>query len=102
VEGDNWMITQQTASYLIKKMQDVVENPNNTSSDDTQRLYRQYIQEKGQRSPLPAVSSGIIDDASIVEAFKWRAAALVRLITHIMFLISLTINRHINAIMNAS
>jgi hypothetical protein len=102
VEGDNWMITQQTASYLIKKMQEVVENPNKTSNDDTQQLYRQYVQEKEHRRPLQAVSSGIVGDAAVVEAFKWRAAALVRLIIHVMCLISLTSNRHINAIMNVS
>ena len=27
VEGDNWMITQQTASYLIKRMTETVKNP---------------------------------------------------------------------------
>jgi hypothetical protein len=71
------MITQQTASYLIKKMQEVVENSGSPSNDDTQRLYGRYVQEKQQRNPSRAVGPGRIDDIAIVEAFQWRAAALV-------------------------
>lgn len=78
VEGDNWMITQQVAAYLIKKMQQCVENPDAVSKDPTDELFKHYLQSKDHRIPDSYLNptSGAIDDASIVSVFQWRAAAL--------------------------
>ncbi|KAF1928514.1 acyl-CoA oxidase [Didymella exigua CBS 183.55] len=78
VEGDNWMITQQVASYLIKKMQQCVESPDAASKDPTDELFKHYLQNKDHRIPESYLDpqNGEIDDASIVSVFQWRAAAL--------------------------
>ena len=76
------MITQQVASYLIKKMDDVVKHPNNTPIDETDRLFQEYIREKGRRVARQVLLNGSIDDSAIVDAFRWRAAALVVLKAH--------------------
>lgn len=78
VEGDNWMITQQVAAYLIKKMQHCVENPDTPSKDPTDELFIHYLQNKDHRIPESYTNSasGSIDDSSIVSIFQWRAAAL--------------------------
>jgi acyl-CoA oxidase len=71
------MITQQVASYLIKKMDDVMKTPNKPPTDDTDRLFKQYIREKSKRVPRHVLANNMIDDSAIVDAFQWRAAALV-------------------------
>lgn len=78
VEGDNWMITQQVAAYLIKKMQACVKDPDAPSKDPTEELFRYYLANKDHRIPQSYTdpSSGAIDDASLVSIFQWRAAAL--------------------------
>jgi acyl-CoA oxidase len=78
VEGDNWMITQQTASYLIKKMDTTMRRPVGPSKDPTEELFSFY---RGSSKPLSRVVDGnAIDNDAIVEAFKWRAAELVSLL----------------------
>jgi acyl-CoA oxidase len=78
VEGDNWMITQQVAAYLIKKMQQCVEKPDAASKDPTDELFKHYLQNKDHRIPQSYLDaqSGHVDDNSIVSIFQWRAAAL--------------------------
>lgn len=76
VEGDNWMITQQVASYLIKKMDAVVKDPDAQSKDPTDDLFKHYLRSRSTRQPLDIISGAIIDDQAVVEAFKWRAAHL--------------------------
>lgn len=78
VEGDNWMITQQVAAYLIKKMQICVEHPDKSSKDPTDELFKHYLQNKDHRIPESYLdpTSSAINDASIVSIFQWRAAAL--------------------------
>ncbi|KAF2742569.1 acyl-CoA oxidase [Sporormia fimetaria CBS 119925] len=76
VEGDNWMITQQVAAYLIKKMTQAVKNPNNKAKDPTDVLFQTYLQTRSSRTPKTIVSSSGIDDEAIVDAFQWRAADL--------------------------
>jgi acyl-CoA oxidase len=77
VEGDNWMITQQVASYLIKKMMNAVQNPSKQSADPTDDLFKQYLSERSRKSPQDVISNGRINNDAIVEAFRWRAADLV-------------------------
>jgi acyl-CoA oxidase len=72
VEGDNWMITQQTASYLIKRMQAVVDNPNQQSSESIDALFKHYI-----RTQSSSPSYNILEnDWALVKAFQHRASYL--------------------------
>lgn len=78
VEGDNWMITQQVAAYLIKKMQHCVEKPDAASKDPTEELFKHYLLNKDHRIPESYfdLQNGEIDNTKIVSIFQWRAAAL--------------------------
>ncbi|KAF2035642.1 acyl-CoA oxidase [Setomelanomma holmii] len=76
VEGDNWMITQQVAAYLIKKMTDAVNDPNAPPKDPTDELFQFYLKNRSHRIPQTVVQDGTINDPSIVEIFQWRAADL--------------------------
>ncbi|KAF2441755.1 acyl-CoA oxidase [Karstenula rhodostoma CBS 690.94] len=74
VEGGNWMITQQVAAYLIKKMTQCVRH---ALQDLTEELFKGYIRDRARHTPasfLPA--DGSIDDDALVQIFQWRAAAL--------------------------
>lgn len=70
VEGDNWMITQQTASYLIKRMQGAVKAKPDLQ-DEVERDYQTYLMERDKyvASDLDILN----DDAHVVEAFKRRS-----------------------------
>ncbi|KAJ4365082.1 hypothetical protein N0V83_008699 [Neocucurbitaria cava] len=77
VEGDNWMITQQVAAYLIKKMTDNIANPDRPPKDPTDELFQFYLKNRGHRIPQSVVKDQkIVDDQNIVEIFQWRAADL--------------------------
>ena len=49
VEGDNWMITQQTASYLIKRMA-AAEAQKGEPQDEVEHSCREYLSEKSRSS----------------------------------------------------
>ena len=72
------MITQQVASYLIKKMEAAVKSPQSAPTDRTDELFKTYLRVKGSRSPSQIVTGGEANDQAIVDAFRWRAADLVR------------------------
>lgn len=81
VEGDNWMITQQTAAYMIKKMVAAV-GSRGAATDEIDVQFETY---------LPLVqSSGNVDceydifgnDHDLVRSFQHRATALVRIPVH--------------------
>jgi acyl-CoA oxidase len=76
VEGDNWMITQQVAAYLIKKMTAAVKDPNAATKDPTDKLLQFYLKNRGHRVPQPVSKGGVISDEAVVEVFQWRAADL--------------------------
>lgn len=77
VEGDNWMITQQVAAYLIKKMTDAVETPARAPENPTDELFQFYLRSRSHRIPQTVVKpNGDIDDQAIVDIFQWRAADL--------------------------
>lgn len=77
VEGDNWMITQQVAAYLIKKMAEAVKHPDAAPKDPTDELFQYYLKNRGHRIPQTVMKKdGSIDDQAIVEIFQWRAADL--------------------------
>lgn len=70
------MITQQVASYLIKKMDAAVQRGNKQGSDTTDELFQSYLAARNQKSPANVLVSGRVDNDAVVEAFRWRAADL--------------------------
>ena len=73
VEGDNWMITQQTASYLIKRMTEAVKNPSSHAKHSVDAQYRNFLQHK------PNTTSNfdiLANDDDLVKAFQHRASYL--------------------------
>ncbi|KAL2368794.1 hypothetical protein BDBG_16110 [Blastomyces gilchristii SLH14081] len=72
VEGDNYMITQQVARYLIKKVRELVERPNSQATTRTEESLRRFLASKDTKLYLSVLTS----DEDIVEAFEWRAAYL--------------------------
>ncbi|KAH7401569.1 acyl-CoA oxidase [Pyrenochaeta sp. MPI-SDFR-AT-0127] len=77
VEGDNWMITQQVAAYLINKMTEAVKDPTAPPKDPTDELFQFYLKNRGHRIPQGAVeSNGQVNDLAIVDIYQWRAADL--------------------------
>ncbi|KAF2671005.1 acyl-CoA oxidase [Microthyrium microscopicum] len=74
VEGDNWMITQQVASYLIKKMDEVVTNTAGKSKDTVVGQFQSFLTAK---KPFYTLFQGSeINAKEILNAFEWRSAYL--------------------------
>ena len=71
VEGDNWMITQQTASYLIKQMTAAVEKKGPVK-DVFGEACKRYLDSRDGLEPLNFVN----DDQAVVDAFQRRALDL--------------------------
>lgn len=65
VEGDSWMISQQTASYLIRRMTEVVAGK---TSEPIDAQFQAYM--KGRKTSFS------LDDAGLVAAFKDRVSYL--------------------------
>ncbi|KAL5363343.1 acyl-CoA dehydrogenase/oxidase C-terminal [Aspergillus floccosus] len=74
VEGDNWMITQQMARYLMKKAELIAKQGRQyIPAKDTERMLHQYYH--GQYNSKSTFKL-FDDDAQIVAAFSRRAAFL--------------------------
>ncbi|KAL4760922.1 acyl-CoA dehydrogenase/oxidase [Aspergillus foveolatus] len=81
VEGDNWMITQQTAAYLIKKMGSVVSGSvAKVGKDEIDVQFTTYLPKvqgresgKGNRQYDYDI---LRNDGDLVQAFQHRATAL--------------------------
>lgn len=71
VEGDNWMITQQTASYLIKQMTAAVQQKGEPK-ETHEGTCRRYLAQRNRFRPLDVTN----DDGAIVEAFQRRSLDL--------------------------
>ncbi|KAK5045202.1 hypothetical protein LTR84_009535 [Exophiala bonariae] len=71
VEGDNWMITQQTAAYLIKRMTEVVKNHDLKPSDSVDVQLQAFIQSQQKQQNF-----SLDDDFALVQAFRHRASYL--------------------------
>lgn len=70
VEGDNWMITQQTASYLMKRMA-AAEAAEGEPQDEVERSCRQYLE---RRARLSAGNFKVLkSEVDIVQAFERRS-----------------------------
>ncbi|KAF5012777.1 hypothetical protein FDECE_1197 [Fusarium decemcellulare] len=79
VEGDNWMITQQMARYLIKKAKLVATTPHFKPENQTEEALLRFWQRNSGN--LQAANPGkgldvLKNDNDIVEAFQHRAAFL--------------------------
>lgn len=73
VEGDNWMITQQTASYLIKRMSSAVASKGKPQ-DDVEQACREWL---GKERSSTVVRLRIFDsDEELVQAFHRRSRDL--------------------------
>ena len=70
VEGDNWMITQQAARYLLNKVDDVMKSPSQPGQGQTEAKLREFY--SNQTSP-PRMTSLESDD-DISKAFEWRVS----------------------------
>ena len=73
VEGDNWMITQQTASYLIKRMEAAVAGKGQ-AQDDMEQSCRDWLKHEYNRKPEPYHIFN--NDQDIVKAFTRRSRDL--------------------------
>lgn len=67
-EGDNYMLTQQVARYLLKTARAVKEGT--APDNDTARILKHYL----SRRDTGAAYDVLNDDADIVAAFAWRTA----------------------------
>ncbi|KAK4494062.1 hypothetical protein PRZ48_014325 [Zasmidium cellare] len=72
VEGDNWMITQQVARYLLKKVKDLSTASRSTTASRLDASLARFR----EHSKSPPQLSGLSDARSILEAFEWRTAFL--------------------------
>ena len=72
VEGDNWMITQQTASYIIKRMTEVTKSPNKTTKESIDAQFRRYLSTNEAQPNFDIIHS----DADLVSAFEHRCSYL--------------------------
>lgn len=69
-EGDNYMLTQQVARYMLKTARAVI---NGTAPDnETARILKHYLSRKNTGAAFDVLNS----DADIVSAFAWRTAFL--------------------------
>ncbi|OAP55197.1 hypothetical protein AYL99_10897 [Fonsecaea erecta] len=72
VEGDNWMITQQVARYLIKKVKEQIHAPKDKPSGQTEEHIKTYLSAQSPTRKLDVLES----DQSIVDAFNWRMSCM--------------------------
>ncbi|KAL2867251.1 acyl-CoA dehydrogenase/oxidase [Aspergillus lucknowensis] len=76
VEGDNWMITQQTAAYMLKKMTAALQKPNAVVADEIDGQFRAslplILDGAGKESSYDILGS----DEDLVKSFQRRATAL--------------------------
>ncbi|KAK3170961.1 hypothetical protein OEA41_003045 [Lepraria neglecta] len=69
-EGDNYMLTQQVARYLLKSARAVLNG--NPSDNDTTRIFRSFL----SRRDMGAAFDVLGRDEDIVAAFAWRTSFL--------------------------
>lgn len=73
VEGDNWMITQQVARFLIKKVKDRAENPSARVLSRTEQNLQVFWNNRHEQTSFVVLEN----DEDILKAFNWRASWLV-------------------------
>lgn len=73
VEGDNWMITQQVASYLIKRVKERAHSLKSQALNKTDEHLKDFLYSRVRKPKFRVLE----DDAELVQAFHWRMAWLV-------------------------
>ncbi|KAJ5227844.1 hypothetical protein N7489_008552 [Penicillium chrysogenum] len=76
VEGDNWMITQQVAAYVIKKMTAAVGSPDTPGIDETDARFKEFIRNKRRPGSEKRTYDILNSDLDIVKSFELRATAM--------------------------
>ena len=69
-EGDNYMLTQQVARYLLKTARSVLKG--NEPSNDTMSILASFLSRQDQGAAFDVLGN----DADLVGAFAWRSAFL--------------------------
>lgn len=69
-EGDNYMLTQQVARYLLKSARAVLSGK--AADNDTTRFLKYYLKRKDVGAAFDVLGS----DTELVDAFAWRVAYL--------------------------
>lgn len=69
-EGDNYMLTQQVARYLLKSARSVLQG--SAPENDTTRILRHFL----QRQDIGAAFDVLSSETDLVAAFAWRTAFL--------------------------
>ena len=69
-EGDNYMLTQQVARYLLKSARSVLKG--NAPDNDTTQILSYYL----KRQDMGAAFDVLGEDDELVAAFAWRSAFL--------------------------
>jgi acyl-CoA oxidase len=69
-EGDNYMLTQQVARYLLKSARSVLKG--NEPTNDTTAILANFLSRQDQGAAFDVLGN----DADIVAAFAWRSAFL--------------------------
>jgi acyl-CoA oxidase len=73
VEGDNWMITQQVAQYLIKKVNERSHSLKSQALNMTEEHLKDYLYSRVREPKFKVLE----DNEAIVQAFNWRMSWLV-------------------------
>jgi acyl-CoA oxidase len=73
VEGDNWMITQQVAQYLIKKVNERSHSLKSQAVNKTEEHLKDYLYSRVREPKFKVLE----DNEAIVQAFNWRMSWLV-------------------------
>lgn len=76
VEGDNWMITQQVAAYLIKQIAAAVNSPYTPSDNDTDASFKELIRARHRKFQSDCEYDILKNDCDIIKSFRLRAATL--------------------------
>ncbi|PGG96865.1 hypothetical protein AJ79_09427 [Helicocarpus griseus UAMH5409] len=72
VEGDNYMITQQVARYLIKKVRELAQTVKSRATTRTEENLKRFLYSKDKTLNLNVLKN----NEDIVQAFEWRSAYL--------------------------
>ena len=69
-EGDNYMLTQQVARYLLKSARAVLKG--NAPNNDTTKIFSTFLERQDMGASFDILSS----DKELVDAFAWRTSYL--------------------------
>ncbi|KAF9886343.1 hypothetical protein FE257_011602 [Aspergillus nanangensis] len=72
VEGDNWMITQQAASFIIKKMSAAAEASSEFCEDKMVVEFQAFLQHRDTTPGFDVLGN----DEDLCASFRWRLASL--------------------------